>query len=178
MGYLIYVMWIASLVSSLGGIGVPETTRKYMAELLGMNDRGTARYIYIRTLLLQMVWRLWQPAASSSGCSRYGKPEYRIASLLVALSIWPGMVNYISAQANVATENLSTNLPASVISLPLFFLLTMVATVVLKWGIMWRWRRHVQYAVVDFLVRLFPTITRILLDGRKHTRSHPVCRRA
>ena len=53
MGYIIYVMWIASVVSSLGSLGIPATTRKYMAEFLGMGDRGTARYIYFRTLLLQ-----------------------------------------------------------------------------------------------------------------------------
>ena len=53
MGYIIYVSWIASVVSNLGGIGIPATTRKYMAEFLGMGDRGTARYIYFRTLLLQ-----------------------------------------------------------------------------------------------------------------------------
>ena len=54
MGYIIYVMWIASVVSSLGGMGIPATTRKYMAEFLGMGDRGTARYIYFRTLMLQI----------------------------------------------------------------------------------------------------------------------------
>ena len=42
MGYIIYVIWIASVVSSLGGMGIPATTRKYMAEFLGMGDRGTA----------------------------------------------------------------------------------------------------------------------------------------
>src|ERR1035438_4372757 len=55
MGYIIYVVWIATIVSSLGGMGIPETTRKYMAEFLGMGDRGTARYIYLRTLRLQMI---------------------------------------------------------------------------------------------------------------------------
>ncbi len=54
MGYIIYVAWIASVVSGLGGLGIPATTRKYMAEFLGMGDRGTARYIYFRTLLFQL----------------------------------------------------------------------------------------------------------------------------
>jgi len=52
-GYLVYVSYIASLVSSLGGMGIPATTRKYMAEFIGFGDRGTARYIYLRTLLMQ-----------------------------------------------------------------------------------------------------------------------------
>src|ERR1700744_897540 len=55
MGYIIYVIWISSVVSSLGAIGIPATTRKYMAEFLGGGDRGTARFIYTRTLLLQVT---------------------------------------------------------------------------------------------------------------------------
>jgi len=31
--------------------------------------------------------------------------EYKLASALIVLSIWPSMVNSISAQANVATED-------------------------------------------------------------------------
>ena len=50
MGYIIYVAWIASVVGSLGGLGIPATTQKYMAEFLGMGDRGTARHIYFRTI--------------------------------------------------------------------------------------------------------------------------------
>src|ERR1700761_934910 len=55
MGYIIYVAWIASVATSLGGLGIPATTQKYMAEFLGMSDRGTARHIYFRTLMFQIV---------------------------------------------------------------------------------------------------------------------------
>src|SRR5437763_8077402 len=89
MGYVIYVSWIASVVSSLGGIGIPATTRKYMAEFLGMNDRGTARYIYLRTLLLQAL----VATAATSGivlwALKEASAEYTLASVLIALSIWP-----------------------------------------------------------------------------------------
>jgi O-antigen/teichoic acid export membrane protein len=67
-GYIIYLSYIASVVSGLGSLGIPATTRKYMAEYLGMGDRGTARYIYLRTLLLQMVWQRWPLAVFSIGC--------------------------------------------------------------------------------------------------------------
>ena len=60
--------------------------------------------------------------------------DYRLASVLMVLSIWPSMVNFVSAQANVATEDLSTNLPASVISTLVFFI-AIAATVVFKWGV-------------------------------------------
>ena len=134
MGYIVYVTWITNVVSGLGGLGIPATTRKYMAEFLGMGDRGTARYIYIRTMLLQaglaaiatiglVVWVLGD-----------AKGEYKLASVLIVLSIWPAMVNSISSQANVATEDLSKNLLASVISIVVFFFM-ILATVVLHWGV-------------------------------------------
>jgi O-antigen/teichoic acid export membrane protein len=167
MGYIIYVSWIASVVSSLGGMGIPATTQKYMAEFLGMGDRGTARYIYFRTLLLQtglatlatggiLIWVLGDANA-----------EYKVASVLVVLSIWPSMVNSISAQANVATEQLSTNLPASVVSIFVFFF-AILATVVLKWGVVGVGASLFLMRAADFLVRFFPTMKRILTWETTH----------
>ncbi len=169
MGYIIYVSWIASVVSSLGGVGIPATTRKYMAEFLGMGDRGTARYIYLRTLLLQTIMATLATGGIVFWVMRDASPEYTVASVLVALSIWPAMVNFISAQANVATEELSKNLPASVISILVFFVV-IAATVVLKWGVVGVGAAMFLMRAVDFLVRLFPTIKRILAWESAHVR--------
>jgi O-antigen/teichoic acid export membrane protein len=167
MGYIIYVMWIASIVSTLGGMGIPETTRKYMAEFLGMGDRGTARCIYLRTLLLQMILATVATSGIIFWVLRDANTEYRIASVLIALSIWPAMVNFVSAQANVATEELSTNLPASVISTGTFFL-AIAATVVFKWGVLGVGASMFSMRAVDCLVRLIPTMKRILAWETNH----------
>ena len=169
MGYIIYVSWIASVVSSLGGIGIPVTTRKYMAEFLGMGDRGTARYIYLRTLLLQTVMATLATGGIVFWVIRDARPEYTLASILVALSIWPSMVNFISAQANVAAEELSRNLPGSVISILVFFVL-IAATVVLKWGVVGVGAAMLLMRAVDFLVRFIPTMKRILAWETAHVR--------
>lgn len=161
MGYMIYVMWIASVVSTLGGLGIPATTLKYMAEFIGKGDRATARAIFLRTLLLQigvasaatigiLIW-IWHDAHA----------EYRVAAVLVVLSIWPAMVNSIPAQANVATEELSMNLPASVVSTLVYFL-AIAATVVLHWGVIGVGAAFFTMRLVDLLVRFFPTLKRIL----------------
>lgn len=167
MGYIIYVAWIASVVSSLGSLGIPSTTQKYMAEFIGMGDRGTARYIYFRTLYLQvglatvatigiLFWVLGDATA-----------DYKLAAVLVVLSIWPGMVNAISAQANVSMEEMSTNLPASVISILVFFV-AILATVVFHWGVVGVGASILFTRVVDFLWRLFPTINRIRVWETTH----------
>ena len=171
MGYIIYVAWIASIVSSLGGMGIPATTRKYMAEFLGRGDRGTARYIYFRTLLLQMGLATVATGGIVFWVLRDARAHYVVASVLIALSIWPSMVNFISAQANVAAENLSANLPASIISILAFFI-AIAATVVFKWGIVGVGASMFLMRAVDFLVRLFPAMKRILAWETTHV--HPV----
>lgn len=168
MGYIIYVSWIASVVSSLGGIGIPATTRKYMAEFLGRGDRGTARYIYFRTLLLQVGMATVATAGILFWVLHDARPEFRLASILVVLSIWPSMVNFISAQANVATEKLSTNLPASVVATFTFFI-AILATVIFNWGVVGVGASMLAMRLVDFLVRLFPTMRRIRLWDATHT---------
>jgi len=167
MGYIIYVSWIASVVGSLGGLGIPATTQKYMSEFLGMGDRGTARYIYFRTMILQIGLASMATAALLLWVMHDAGAGYRVASALIVLSIWPSMVNFISAQANVATENLSANLPASVISIFVFFV-AILATVLLKWGVVGVGASMFLMRAVDFLVRLFPTMKRILAWETTH----------
>lgn len=167
MGYMVYVIWIATIVGSLGSIGVPATTRKYMAEFLGMEDRGTARYIYLRTLLLQIALATVATAGILFWIYRDAESGYFLASAMVALSIWPSMVNSISAQANVAAETLSANLPGSVASIIVFFA-AIVATVVFKWGVTGVGASMLLMRVVDFVVRLVPTFRSIVAWDRVH----------
>ena len=170
MGYFIYVSWIATVVSSLGGMGIPATTQKYMAEYIGMGDRGTARYIYFRTLLLQAGLATLATSGLLVWVVRDASQDYKLATALLVLSIWPAMVNFVSAQANVATEELSTNMPGSIISI-LAFCMGIAATVILNWGVVGVGASMLLMRVVDFLVRFFPTMKRILAWSTTHV--HP-----
>src|ERR1017187_7553265 len=176
MGYFIYVSWITTVVSSLGGMGIPATTQKYMAEFLGKGDRGTARYIYFRTLLLQAGLATLATAGLLVWVLRDASQEYRVATALLVLSIWPSMVNFVSAQANVATEELSTNMPGSIISI-LAFCMGIAATVVLNWGVVGVGASMLLMRVVDFLVRFFPTMKRILAWDTTHVQPEGLSKR-
>ncbi len=166
-GYLVYVSYIASLVSSLGSVGIPATTRKYMAEFIGMGDRGTARYIYLRTLLLQTGLATLATCGFLFWVLGDANPDYKLASALLVLSIWPSMVNSISAQANAATEDLSKNMPASVVS-AFTYLIVIAATVVFHWGVVGVGASLLSMRAVDFLVRFFPTMKRVLAWETTH----------
>jgi O-antigen/teichoic acid export membrane protein len=65
---------------------------------------------------------------------------------------------------------LSTNLPASVISIFVFFV-AILATVLLKWGVVGVGLSMFLMRAVDFLVRLFPTMKRVLAWETTHV--HP-----
>jgi len=169
--YLIWVSQIANVASNLGGLGIPATTSKYMAEFIGMGDRGTARYIYFRTLLFQVALASIATVGLVVFILHDASPDYRITAVLVVLSIWPAMVNQISSMANMATENLATNLPAS-ISSTLVYALAIGASVVMHWGVVGIGAALFVMRVVDFLVRLIPTMKRVL--GWETTHVQPV----
>jgi len=167
MGYIIFVTWIASMVTSLGGLGIPSTTQKYMAEFYGMGDPGTARQIYFRTLSFQLVLATAATLGLAVWVLGNAEAGYKIASLLIVLGVLPGMVNSIPAQANVATENLSRNLPASVISIVVFFV-AILATVIFHWGVIGVGASQLAMRLVDCSVRLIPTTTWIHGWQRAH----------
>jgi O-antigen/teichoic acid export membrane protein len=171
MGYIVYVSFIASVVASLGGLGIPSTTQKFMAEYLGMGDRGTARHIFFRTLQLQIGMATLATVGIIYWVLGDAGANYKLASVLIALSIWPSMVNSIAAMANAAAEEMSANLPASVISIMAFFVMVL-ATVTFKWGVIGIGASILIMRLVDFLVRLIPSMKRILGWDKAHV--HPV----
>jgi O-antigen/teichoic acid export membrane protein len=176
LGYLVYVMWIASVVSNLGGLGIPSTTSKYMAEFLGKGDRGTARYIYFRTLMLQILMASLATIGVLFWVLKDADTGYKLAAGFIVLSIWPSMVNTISAMANVATEELSRNLPASVISTIVYFA-AIAATVLFHWGVVGVGASYFVSRSVDFLVRLFPTMKYVLSWETTHIQPHGLAKR-
>lgn len=167
MGYIVYVTWIASVVGDLSGLGIPATTRKYMAEFLGKGDRGTAKYIYLHTLWLQAGLATVSTAGLVFWVIRDAGEGYVLASVLIVLSIWPAMVNSISAQANVAAEQLSRNLPGSAFSILAYFFM-ILATVVFHWGVIGVGASLLVMRVLDFLIRLIPTMNNILTWESDH----------
>lgn len=160
-GTLIYVMFVAGVVGTLAGLGIPAVTRKYMAEFIGRGDKGTAKYIFVRTFWMQAAMASAATAAIIFWVLHSADAEYRLASLLIAVSVLPSMVNSLLALANVAAENLAANLPASIISIFVYFF-SILATVVFHWGVTGIGAAFLLMRLVDLLVRLFPTVRRIL----------------
>ena len=170
MGYIIYVQFVSGVVGNLGSVGIPAMLRKYMAEFLGKDDRGTARFIFLRALALQVMLASLATTGIVLFVLSDATAENRLAAVLIALSIWPQMVNNIPAQANVAAEDLYRNMPASAISISVFFI-GVVATVIFHWGVIGVGASVLACRSVDFLVRFIPTFQWIF--SWEITHAHP-----
>jgi len=166
-GYIVYVSYVASVVGNLGSLGIPAATRKYMAEFIGMGDKGTARLIFFRTLALQAGLATLATLAIILWIFQDASAQFRLAAVLIALSIWPSMVNNVSAQANSATEDLATNVPGSIVSAFVYFF-TILGTVIFHWGVTGIGAATLLMRMVDFLVRFFPTWSRISAWNTTH----------
>jgi O-antigen/teichoic acid export membrane protein len=168
--YIIFVSQIAAMVSGFAGFGIPATTRKYMAEFIGMGDRGTAKFIYWRTLAIQTVLATLAAGSLLFWVMKSATGDYKLASALIVLSIWPAMVNSVSSQANSAAEDFFSNVPASIFSALTYFTLIFI-TIYFNWGVVGVGKALLCMRAVDFLVRFFPTMKRVL--EWKTTQIHP-----
>jgi O-antigen/teichoic acid export membrane protein len=160
LGYFLYVWWAVQVATTVGSLGIPSATRKYMSEFYGRKDLGVVRAVFFRTLQLQLGLALLIATVGLTLVAWRGEPEYRAVSFFMVGSILPYMVNSIAAQANMAFEDLSANVPASLVSTFVF-----VAGVGLSlwfgWGLLGISVGLLTMRSAEVVVRLAPCIGRI-----------------
>lgn len=108
-----YVAWLTNITALLGTVGLPMTTRKYMAECLNRGEPGVARAIYVNGLKLQIFL--------SSGVTIFAvvlvllaeAPAHHLVSLLLVMNMAPRMIGFIPSQANNAAEMMKRNTAAA-----------------------------------------------------------------
>jgi O-antigen/teichoic acid export membrane protein len=116
LGYF-QVVWFWLLVSgNVASLGIPGTTRRYMAEALGRNDLPVARGIFLTTLRLQSLLALTILVLSETVIFSFTRPSYWSSSWLLALGLAPRFLTSIPSMALVAGEHLKKNLIATSIS--------------------------------------------------------------
>lgn len=134
LGHYIFLVFMTTVAQRLANVGIPATAGKYMAEYLASGQAGLARAIFDATLRYQIIIATMVTAVGCALVRIFAQPALELVSYLIVLSMWPGMVNNIPAQANVAAENLRANIPASVVSFVSYSALV-VLTLVLGWGL-------------------------------------------
>jgi O-antigen/teichoic acid export membrane protein len=133
LGHYIYLLFLTGTAQRLANLGIPATCCKYMAEFLGRQEYGIAHEVFRTTFRYQAtISGLF--TLVGLGLTAFAEPGYRTVSILVVASMWPAMISYIPAQANVASENLRANIPASIGSLIMYTVLV-VSSLIFHWGL-------------------------------------------
>lgn len=116
LGYFSYIQWLAMVGSNAVLLGIPATTRRYMAEALGRDDLPAARGIFFATLRLQTILALAALVVGEILIFTVTDRAYRSSSWLIVVSLVPRMIMSIPSQAHAAGERLQSNLFAYIAS--------------------------------------------------------------
>jgi len=109
LGYFQLVAWSTNVTISVGSLGLPATTRKYMAEYLNCGQPGVARAIYLITLKIQSLIAIGIAVAGLAAVLFLVDPLYRVASLLLVAAMAPRIVASIPSMGNNAAEVMRRN---------------------------------------------------------------------
>jgi O-antigen/teichoic acid export membrane protein len=109
LGYFSLVMWLTNITCSIGSLGIPLTTFKYLGEFLGGGQKDLARAVFYYNLRAQIAISSALTVMSMIAVLILVDPQYRICSALLVLSMVPNMVAFVPSQANTAAENSALN---------------------------------------------------------------------
>jgi len=105
LGYFNLIFWLTSITCSVGSLGIPLTTFKYMGEFLGRGRKELARAVFFYNLWAQTVIASVLTAVGMIAVFTIVNPEYRSCAVLLVLSMVPNMITFVPSQANSAAED-------------------------------------------------------------------------
>ena len=159
LGYFLYLWWIAGIAGTLGSLGIPASTRKYISEYLGRDQIGVAKTVFYRTLRLQTLIAAVISLAGLVVVWFFAEREYRVVGLFMIGSIFPSMVNSIAAGANTALEDLRANVPASLVSTGIY-VTAVFSSIYFGWGLLGISIGLFTMRAAELVVRFIPLIKR------------------
>lgn len=134
LGYYIYMMFLVNLAVRLGGSGPGAAVRKYLSEAIGRGDLGLARHVFFTMLRWHAALGLLFTAAGWLLVLVWGEPNQKLVASLLVASVFATFVNTVPSQANMAAEDFSRNVPASMLSL-LAYVTIVALSLTLGWGV-------------------------------------------
>jgi O-antigen/teichoic acid export membrane protein len=113
LGYF-QVVWFWALAGcNLATLGIPGTTRRYIAEALGRNNLPVARGIFLSTWKLQFLLAAAILVIGEVVVFAFTRRSYWSSSWLLILCLAPRFLAMIPAMVQVAAERLGQNLIAT-----------------------------------------------------------------
>jgi O-antigen/teichoic acid export membrane protein len=111
---------LTSMTATLGSVGLPMTTRKYMAEYLNRGEADVAHAIYRACMKMQLSMSAGVILVAGLLAYVYvikEQPGYFFISVIMVANMAPRMVGFIAAQANSAAEMMKRNTHPTLVGL-------------------------------------------------------------
>lgn len=134
LGYFSYINFFVQVVTRTSGTGLANATRKYMSEFLALGQPGTARAVYNLAYGYQLLGAVCITALGLAAVLLFGDPSFRVMSSLLILSIIPGVMSWVPANANQAFEDVSRNTWSALCYIAVYTLV-IVATIHFHWDL-------------------------------------------
>jgi O-antigen/teichoic acid export membrane protein len=157
LGYFNLIFWLTSITCSVGSLGIPLTTFKYMGEFLGGGKKELARAVFFYNLRAQTVIACVLTAIGMIAAFILVDPVYRVCSVLLVLSMVPNMITFVPSQANSAAEDSALNTRGAFVG-AIVYVLAVAASLLLGWNLVGIAAGVLLYRTVELAVKTVPVL--------------------
>jgi O-antigen/teichoic acid export membrane protein len=157
LGYFNLVFWMTTITCSVGSLGIPLTTFKYMGEFLGGGQKELACAVFFYNLWAQTVIASVLTAVSMIAVFTIIDPEYRVCSTLLIVSMIPNMVTFVPSQANSAAEDAALNTRGALVG-AIVYVIAVAISLLLGWNLIGIAAGVLVYRTAELIVKIVPVL--------------------
>jgi O-antigen/teichoic acid export membrane protein len=157
LGYFNLIFWLTAITSSVGSLGIPLATFKYMGEFLGSGQKELARSVFFYNLRAQSIVASALTAIGMVAVFTVVDPEYRVCSALLVLSIVPNMITYVASQANTAAEDSALNTRGALVG-AIVYVVAVAISLLLGWNLIGIAAGVLLYRTAELVVKIVPVL--------------------
>jgi O-antigen/teichoic acid export membrane protein len=157
LGYFNLIFWLTSITCSVGSLGIPLTTFKYMGEFLGGGKKELARAVFFYNLRAQTVIACVLTAIGMIAAFILVDPAYRVCSILLVLSMVPNMITFVPSQANSAAEDSALNTRGAFVG-AIVYVFAVAASLLLGWNLVGIAAGVLLYRTAELAVKTVPVL--------------------
>jgi O-antigen/teichoic acid export membrane protein len=157
LGYFNLIFWMTSITCSVGSLGIPLTTFKYMGEFLGGGQKELARAVFFYNLWAQTVISCALTAIGMFAVFTVVDPAYRVCSILLVLSTVPNMITFVPSQANCAAEDAALNTRGAFVG-AIVYVIAVAASLLLGWNLVGIAAGVLLYRTAELAVKTVPVL--------------------
>jgi len=157
LGYFNLIFWLTSITCSVGSLGIPLTTFKYMGEFLGGGKKELARAVFFYNLWAQTVIASVLTAIGMIAVFTLVDPAYRACSILLVLSMVPNMIAFVPSQANSAAEDAALNTRGAFVG-AIVYVVAVAVSLLLGWNLIGIAAGVLLYRTAELAVKTVPVL--------------------